>query len=74
MGAAVSGLEHVYDAPGRVEFELDGHRLSLTAFPGPAAGRLTAGPPAADGTVVLDFNCAVTLPCAHAAWQPACCR
>ncbi|WP_329257105.1 DUF1684 domain-containing protein [Streptomyces pseudovenezuelae] len=45
---------------------------------GPGAGtgadRLTAGPPAADGTVVLDFNYAVNLPCAHAAWQPARCR
>jgi uncharacterized protein (DUF1684 family) len=32
VGAAVEGLEHVYDAPGRVEFELDGKALSLTAF------------------------------------------
>ncbi|GDY71072.1 hypothetical protein SAV31267_005570 [Streptomyces avermitilis] len=24
VGASVEGLEHVYDAPGRVEFELDG--------------------------------------------------
>ncbi|MFE5893848.1 DUF1684 domain-containing protein [Streptomyces sp. NPDC056462] len=41
VGAAVEGLEHVYDAPGRVEFELEGRRLSLTAFPGHVAGRLT---------------------------------
>ncbi|GAQ60592.1 DUF1684 domain-containing protein [Streptomyces scabiei] len=40
VGAAVEGLEHVYDAPGRVEFELDGHRLTLTAFPGHGAGDL----------------------------------
>ena len=85
VGAAVEGLEHVYDAPGRVEFTLDGHVLSLTAFPGHAPGSLivlftdgTSGittyaasrvlqlpPPAADGTVVLDFNRAVNLPCAY---------
>ena len=85
VGAAVEGLEHVYEAPGRVEFTLDGHVLSLTAFPGHAPGSLivlftdgTSGittyaasrvlqlpPPAADGTVVLDFNRAVNLPCAY---------
>ncbi|GAA5038343.1 hypothetical protein HNP84_003323 [Thermocatellispora tengchongensis] len=40
VGAAVEGLEHVYDAPGRVEFRLDGRELSLTAFPGSAPGEL----------------------------------
>ncbi|MEV6508533.1 DUF1684 domain-containing protein [Streptomyces sp. NPDC051642] len=40
VGAAVEGLEHVYDAPGRVEFELDGQSLALTAFPGRGPGRL----------------------------------
>jgi uncharacterized protein (DUF1684 family) len=34
VGAAVDGLQHVYDAPGRVEFELAGEHLALTAFPG----------------------------------------
>jgi uncharacterized protein len=38
VGAAVEGLEHVYDAPGRVEFRLDGKDLALTAFPGHAEG------------------------------------
>jgi uncharacterized protein (DUF1684 family) len=85
VGAAVEGLEHVYDAPGRVEFELDGRPLALTAFPGRRPGSLlllftdaTSGvttyaanralaltPPAADGTVVLDFNRATNLPCAY---------
>ena len=85
VGAAVEGLEHVYDAPGRVEFELGGRPLALTAFPGHGPGRLlvlftdaTSGvttyaanralsldPPAADGTVVLDFNRATNLPCAY---------
>ncbi|MGW6212246.1 DUF1684 domain-containing protein [Streptomyces sp. NPDC055109] len=40
VGAAVEGLEHVYDAPGRISFELDGQELALTAFPGHAAGSL----------------------------------
>ncbi|MEU5885142.1 DUF1684 domain-containing protein [Spirillospora sp. NPDC047279] len=31
VGAAVEGLEHVYDAPGRVEFELGGDTVSLIA-------------------------------------------
>jgi uncharacterized protein len=85
VGAAVEGLEHVYDAPGRVDFELDGQSLSLTAFPGHGPGSLivlftdaTSGittyaanrvlnlpAPDADGTVVLDFNRAVNLPCAY---------
>ncbi len=41
VGAAVDGLQHVYDAPGRIEFELDGQPLSLTAFPGQDPGSLT---------------------------------
>jgi uncharacterized protein (DUF1684 family) len=85
VGAAVEGLEHVYDAPGRIEFELDGQALALTAFPGRGPGRLsvlftdkTSGvttygatrslsldAPAADGTLVLDFNRAANLPCAY---------
>ncbi|MFG3093396.1 DUF1684 domain-containing protein [Streptomyces sp. NPDC048202] len=85
VGAAVEGLEHVYDAPGRITFELEGRTLSLTAFPGSGPGALTVlftdetsgrttyaanrvlslAPPAADGTVVLDFNRAANLPCAY---------
>ncbi|MBB3083746.1 DUF1684 domain-containing protein [Geodermatophilus sabuli] len=40
VGAAVPGLEHVYDAPGAVEFTLAGADLRLTAFPGHAPGSL----------------------------------
>jgi uncharacterized protein len=40
VGAAVDGLEHIYDAPGTVEFSLDGHPLTLTAFPGHGPGSL----------------------------------
>jgi hypothetical protein len=42
VGAAVEGLQHVYDAPGRVLFELDGRALSLTVFNGHAPGSLMA--------------------------------
>ncbi|MFJ6984884.1 MULTISPECIES: DUF1684 domain-containing protein [unclassified Streptomyces] len=41
VGAAVEGLEHVYDSPGEVEFELDGETYRLTAFNGHAPGTLT---------------------------------
>ncbi|WP_062205180.1 DUF1684 domain-containing protein [Streptomyces sp. NBRC 109706] len=34
VGAAVPGLEHVYQAPGAVEFERDGRTHRLTAFNG----------------------------------------
>lgn len=40
VGAAVEGLQHVYDAPGQVEFELDGATYRLTAFNGTAPGSL----------------------------------
>ncbi|MEU5892116.1 DUF1684 domain-containing protein [Streptomyces sp. NPDC047461] len=42
VGAAVEGLEHVYDSPGQVEFELDGVRHRLTAFNGRGPGALMA--------------------------------
>jgi hypothetical protein len=37
----VDGLEHVYDAPGQLEFTLDGSDLALTAFPGHEPGSLS---------------------------------
>ncbi len=40
VGSVVEGLQHVYEAPGRVEFEAGGRHLALTAFNGPAAGSL----------------------------------
>ncbi|MDI5967794.1 DUF1684 domain-containing protein [Streptomyces sp. SL13] len=40
VGAAVEGLQHVYDAPGQVEFELEGATYRLTAFNGAAPGSL----------------------------------
>lgn len=85
VGSVVDGLEHVYDAPGKVTFVLHGHEHSLTAFAGHQPGSLTVlftdatsgrttyaanrslhlPAPAADGTVVLDFNRATNLPCAY---------
>ena len=87
----VDGLEHVYDAPGQVEFTVDGRDLALTAFPGHEPGSLTVlftdatsgvttyaanralqlPPPAADGTVVLEFTRATNLPCAYTDLAPA---
>jgi uncharacterized protein (DUF1684 family) len=84
VGAAVEGIQHVYEAPGEIRFELAGQELTLTAFNGFAPGSLlvlftdhTSGRttyaanrslsvvPAADGSVQLDFNRAVNLPCAY---------
>lgn len=84
VGAAVEGIQHVYEAPGEIRFKLAGQELALTAFNGHAPGALsvlftdqTSGEttyaanrslsvvPAADGSVVLDFNRAVNLPCAY---------
>ncbi|UVJ39291.1 DUF1684 domain-containing protein [Arthrobacter sp. CJ23] len=84
VGAAVEGIQHVYEAPGEIRFQLDGQELTLTAFNGHAPGTLsvlftdaTSGKttyaanrsltvaPAVDGTVRLDFNRAVNLPCAY---------
>jgi uncharacterized protein len=40
VGSVVEGLQHVYAAPGAVEFEVDGQPLALTAFNGSAPGSL----------------------------------
>ncbi|MBD0707839.1 MULTISPECIES: DUF1684 domain-containing protein [unclassified Streptomyces] len=41
VGASVEGIQHVYEAPGRVEFRLEGKEFSLTAFNGSTPGALT---------------------------------
>ncbi|MFI8807394.1 DUF1684 domain-containing protein [Micromonospora chalcea] len=65
----MEGLQHVYDAPGRIEFSVDGLPLSLTAFngvtPGSLSVSLAVGTPDEQGRVTLDFNRAVNLPCAY---------
>lgn len=38
VGAAVEGIQHVYEAPGEIRFRLDGQDLTLTAFNGHATG------------------------------------
>lgn len=40
VGAVVEGLEHVYDAVGRIDFAVDGTSYALTAFEGGAPGTL----------------------------------
>ena len=85
VGAAVEGIQHVYEAPGEIRFRLAGQDLALTAFNGHAPGTLsvlftdatsgkttyaanrslTVAAPGPDGTVHLDFNRAVNLPCAY---------
>jgi uncharacterized protein (DUF1684 family) len=40
VGSVVEGLQHVYAAPGVVEFEVDGQPLTLTAFNGATPGSL----------------------------------
>jgi uncharacterized protein (DUF1684 family) len=40
VGSVVEGLQHVYAAPGVVEFEVDGQPLALTAFNGFTPGSL----------------------------------
>jgi uncharacterized protein (DUF1684 family) len=85
VGAAVEGLEHVYGAVGRIQFQLGGRDLCLTAFPRKADGSLlvlftdatsgvttyaanrslVVGRPGTDGSVTVDFNRAVNLPCAY---------
>ena len=40
VGSVVEGLQHVYAAPGVVEFEIDGQPLALTAFNGYTPGSL----------------------------------
>ena len=41
VGAAVEGIEHVYEAPGEVEFDYRGETFALTAFGGKTPGSLT---------------------------------
>jgi uncharacterized protein (DUF1684 family) len=41
VGSVVEGLQHVYAAPGVVEFEVDGQPATLTAFNGYSPGTLS---------------------------------
>jgi uncharacterized protein len=41
VGSVAEGIEHVYESPGRIEFEAGGESLSLIAFNGAAPGSLS---------------------------------
>lgn len=62
VGAAVEGLEHVYDAPGRVEFALDGVPLALTVFPGVRDGLMALFTDRTSGVTTYAANRALHLP------------
>ncbi|WP_019618474.1 DUF1684 domain-containing protein [Gulosibacter faecalis] len=40
VGAAIDGLQHVYDSPGELELTIGGETVRLTAFPGADGGLL----------------------------------
>jgi uncharacterized protein (DUF1684 family) len=61
VGAAVEGLQHVYDAPGRIEFELDGRALALTAFGGYDGGLLVLFTDETSGVTTYAANRALAL-------------
>ncbi|MFG2819260.1 DUF1684 domain-containing protein [Kitasatospora sp. NPDC048365] len=63
VGAAVEGLQHVYDAPGEVEFDLDGRTHRLTVFNGSGPGTLQAlFTDATSGVTTYAANRALSIP------------
>jgi len=63
VGSVVDGLEHVYAAPGQVEFTLNGRALTLTAFPGHQPGTLSVlFTDATSGVTTYAANRALQLP------------
>jgi hypothetical protein len=62
VGSVVEGLEHVYDAPGQVEFDFGGARFRLTAFNGATPGSLMVlFTDATSGTTTYAANRSVSL-------------
>ncbi|WP_329133694.1 DUF1684 domain-containing protein [Streptomyces sp. NBC_01476] len=61
VGAAVEGLQHVYDAPGQVEFTLDGATHRLTAFNGRAGSLLVLLTDATSGVTTYAANRALSI-------------
>jgi hypothetical protein len=61
VGAAVEGLEHVYDAPGRVDFAIGGQQLSLTAFEVAGVGLLLLFTDATSGVTTYAANRALAV-------------
>ena len=63
VGAAVDGLTHVYDAPGELEFTLDGEDFRLIAFPGHGGGDLLVlFTDATSGVTTYAANRSLTVP------------
>lgn len=61
VGSAVDGLTHVYDAPGRLEFDWRGEPFALTAFPGRDGGLLVLFTDATSGLTTYAANRAVAV-------------
>ncbi|GAA1976150.1 DUF1684 domain-containing protein [Kitasatospora viridis] len=63
VGAAVEGIQHVYQAPGQLEFELDGATHRLTAFNGGRPGTLQVlFTDATSGTTTYPANRSLAVP------------
>jgi uncharacterized protein (DUF1684 family) len=63
VGSVAEGLQHVYDAPGEIEFELEGATHRLTAFNGAAPGSLhVLFNDATSGVTTYAANRAVAVP------------
>ncbi len=63
MGAAVEGIQHVYEAPGEIRFRLRGEDLSLTAFNGHTPGTLSVlFTDATSGKTTYAANRSLTVP------------
>lgn len=61
VGAAVEGLEHIYDAPGAITFEVGGQSHTLTAFPGTDEGLLLLFTDATSGVTTYPANRALSV-------------
>lgn len=61
VGAAVDGLQHVYDAPGEIHFTRDGQDLSLVAFPGHGDNLLVLLRDATSGVTTYAANRALSI-------------
>ncbi|ALJ18663.1 DUF1684 domain-containing protein [Microbacterium sp. No. 7] len=61
VGAAVDGLTHVYDAPGVLEFAVDGEEYRLTAFPGHTEGFTVLFTDATSGVTTYAANRTVSV-------------
>jgi uncharacterized protein (DUF1684 family) len=56
VGAAVEGLQHVYDAPGQIQFEIQGSTYHLTAFGGAKGSLMVLFTDATSGVTTYGAN------------------